>query len=492
MSKLTGWRAFLALWGGQAVSMIGSGLFAFAVGVWVYQRTGSATMFGLILFFDIMPGILVAPYAGAVADRTSRRTLMLLGNTGAAVSSLLVAGIALAGVSNSSLWLLYPALVLGGVAASFHGAAYEASFALLVSERHLGRANGLTQLAYGVAEVVAPAVAGVLLLHMRIWALILLDVASFVIANIALLVLAIPRPVAGDDGERPTGRLREDLTYGLRYIGRHRGLLMLLLLFSVLNFFANLAVVGVTPMILAFGDAAMLGTITAFGGVGIIVGGLLMTTWGGTRRRVTSLLSGTALAGVFVVVYGSRPSAVVAAAGAFGFFFCLPVINASSAAIWQARVPVAVQGRVFAVRRVIAQATGPVAFIAGGPLIDGVFNRLLAGGGAARALGPLFGTGTGRGIGVLFAGMGLVMLLVSLAGAASPALRGVEDAVPAIGQEPVPSGAGVPYGAGEAVPAGADPDGVAVPEPAAPAVPQQPAPDAVPAGPATAHQPTNP
>ncbi|GAA2356676.1 hypothetical protein Cme02nite_50050 [Catellatospora methionotrophica] len=427
MSKLTGWRAFTALWGGQTVSMIGSGLFAFAVGVWVYQRTGSATMFSLILFFDMMPGILIAPYAGVVADRVNRRTLMLLANTGCAISSLLVAAIALADPSPSWLWLLYPALILGGVSASFHGAAYEASFALLVEERHLGRANGLMQFGYGVAEVAAPLAAGILLLYMDIWTLILFDVLTFVVANIALLLLAIPRPDPEDGQDEPTGRLREDLTYGLRFLRRRPGLLMLLGLFAMLNFLASLAVVAVTPLVLSFGDEAALGTVTALGGAGIIVGGLLMTAWGGTRRRIVGLLAATALAGVFLALYGVRPSVLLVAVGAFGFFFSLPIINASSGAIWQASVPPAVQGRVFAVRRILAQASGPIAFIVGGLAIDRWLSPLLAEpGGAADVLGPVFGTGTGRGIGLLFVAMGALMIVVAALGAASPALRGVE------------------------------------------------------------------
>ncbi|NUT04936.1 MAG: MFS transporter, partial [Hamadaea sp.] len=311
---------------------------------------------------------------------------------------------------------------------------------------HLGRANGLMQFGYGVAEVGAPLAAGVLLLYMQIWTLILVDVLTFVVANVTLLLLSIPRTAADSGEDEPTGRLREDLTYGLRFLRAKPGLLMLLVLFATLNFLASLAVVAVTPMVLSFGDEAALGTVTAVGGAGIIVGGLLMTAWGGTRRRVVGLLAATAVAGLFLALYGVRPSVLLVAFGAFGFFFCLPIINASSGAIWQASVPPAVQGRVFAVRRVLAQASGPIAFIVGGLVIDRWLSPLLAEPGGARdVFGPVFGTGQGRGIGLLFVAMGVLMVVVAAVGAASPALRGAEAASGGA-DEPTPAAVTSPAG----------------------------------------------
>lgn len=433
MKSLTGWRAFLTLWGGQTVSMIGSGLFAFAIGVWVYQRTGSATLFGLILFFDMMPGILAAPYAGVVADRMNRRTLMLLGDTGAAISSLAVAAIAFVDDDASHVWLMFLPLAFGGVAAAFHGAAFEASFALLVEEKHLGRANGLMQLSFGLAEVLAPLLGGVLMVTFDLWTVILADVATFLVSLAALSLIRIPdaEPVVEEEEEEAGVGLRREVTYGLRYIRRRSGLVVLLLIFSGLNFAANLMFVGITPMVLSFANAAALGTIAALGGAGMIVGGLLMGVWGGTKRKVVGLLGGAALVGVFAIVYGLRPSIVLAGIGAFGFFFFLPVINASSAAIWQAKVAPGAQGRVFAVRRVIAQASAPIAFLVGGFVIDRLFRDLLSPPGRlADVLGPVFGTGEGRGIGVLFALVGMGMIGLALLGWLNPSLRSIEDEEP--------------------------------------------------------------
>lgn len=438
MFKFTGWRAFLALWSGQAVSLVGSGLFAFAVGVWVYQRTQSATMFALILFFDMLPAVLAAPYAGVVADRMNRRTLMILGNLGAALSALLVALVAAVDPPNSQLWLLFPPLVLGGVAASFHGAAYEASLSLLVEEKHLGRANGLIQLSMGLGEILAPAIAGVLFVLVQVWALILFDVASFLVATLALLVIRIPsthEPIGAVASGAEKRSLRDDLLYGLRYLRPRHGLLALLWIFALLNLFISVAMGAVTPMVLGFTDARGLGLIAAMGGAGLIAGGLLMTVWGGLKRRITMLLAGLLAAGFFVILYGIRPSVPLIAVGAFGTFFTVAVANAASGAIWQSQVAPQAQGRVFAVRRIVAQLSAPLGLLIVGPLIDGVFRHLLDDSGSG-----LFGSGSARGIGVLFVAMGVIVIVISVVAWTRPAVRGVEtDAVPEPEPQPSPA-----------------------------------------------------
>jgi MFS transporter, DHA3 family, macrolide efflux protein len=443
MERLSGWRGFLAVWAGQSISLVGSGMYAFAVGVYVYERTRSATLFGLILFFEMLPGVLIGPYAGVVADRVNRRAIMLAGNAGAIAGAVLVILATMHGHVN--FWLLYPSLVAGSVSATFHAAAYESSIVLLMPERRWNRANGLVQLGEAIANVSAPLAAGTLLLTLHILGLILLDIATFGVAFVALLLLKMPDVPAAEPGhpapgggtaQAPARSLRDDLSEGLRFIRGSGGLPSLLVMFGVLNFFVNIAVVAATPLVLAFASPATFGAVAAAGGAGMVAGGLVMVIWKGPARRVPLMLAALCGSGIFIGLYGVRPWAPLVAAAQFGFFFCLPIANASSSGIWQRRVPVGMQGRVFAVRRMLAQVTVPVAILAAGPLIDHVFKPALAPGARlAPALGPVFGTGPGRGIGLLFVLMGLAMVATALAGAANPRLRAAEGTEPA---RPVP------------------------------------------------------
>jgi MFS family permease len=442
MEKLTGWRGFLAVWAGQAVSRVGTGMYAFGVGVFVYQRTQSATLFGLILFFEMLPGVLIAPYAGVVADRVNRRTIMLFGNAGMIGGALVVI---LATMHDQvNVWMLYPALVITSVAAAFHAAAYESSIVLLMPESRWNRANGLIQLGEAIANVSAPLAAGALLIVLHIWGLILLDIATFGVAFLALLVLKMPDVASGaakqqGDAELapPKPLLRDDLRYGWRFLRASSGLPTLLTLTSMLNFFVNIAVVGATPLILSFTDPATFGVIAAAGGAGMVAGGLVMVAWKGPAKRVPLLLTGLCGTGIFIGLYGVRPSVVLVAAAQFGFFFCLPIVNAMGAGIWQRRVPADAQGRVFAVRRMLVTVMVPIAILVAGPLIDHVFKPLLTEHGSlAGVFGPILGTGPGRGIGLLFVLLGAAMFATSLIAATNPRLRAVEDTEPAVAPAP--------------------------------------------------------
>ncbi len=436
MEKLTGWRGFLAVWAGQSVSLVGSGMYAFAVGVFVYERTRSATLFGLILFFEMLPGVLIAPYAGVVADRVNRRTVMLFGNAGMIAGALVV--LLATRHNHVNAWELYPALVIGSVFAQFHAAAYDSSIVLLMPEARWNRANGLVQLGEAIANVSAPLAAGTLLILLHIWGLILIDIATFGVAFAALLLLKMPdvatgggRPAAqADDAEPapPKPRLRDDLRYGWRFIRSRAGLPSLLATFSLLSFFVNIAVVAATPLVLSFTDSATFGVVAAAGGAGMVTGGLVMVSWKGPARRVPLMMTALCGTGIFIGLYGVRPSAVLIGAAQFGFFFCLPIANASGAGIWQRLVPAEAQGRVFAVRRMLATVMVPVAILIAGPLIDDVFKPLLTPHGSlAGLLGPVLGIGPGRGIGLLFVLLGLAMLITALTGFANPRLRALED-----------------------------------------------------------------
>jgi MFS transporter, DHA3 family, macrolide efflux protein len=165
----------------------------------------------------------------------------------------------------------------------------------------------------------------------------------------------------------------------------------------------------------------------------MVAGGLVMVVWKGPARRVPMMLAALCGTGIFIALYGVRPSALLVAVGQFGFFFCLPIANAPAAGIWQRRVPAGAQGRVFSVRRMLARVTVPIALLIAGPLIDHVFKPLLTRhASVARVLGPVVGgTGPGRGIGLLFVLLGLAMLITTLIAAANPRLRAVEDGEPA-------------------------------------------------------------
>ncbi|XVV07119.1 MFS transporter [Actinosynnema sp. CA-248983] len=413
-------KRFALVWAGQLISVIGSALTAFVLGVWVYLGTGSVTQFVLIQFCAVVPGILLAPYAGALADRYDRRRIMLAADTGAG----LVTALLLVAVSTDSLavWQIYVAAALTATLNSFHLIAYQALVPALVPAEHLGRVNGLMQLTQGV-QIAAPLVAGALLGLVGLRGVLVIDVVSMVFAVAALLLARLP---AGASGSRGSGA--QGLGAGLRWLRGAPGLFMLCAVFGVWNFLFAVAGGLVQPLILSFSSPATLGVLMAAGGSGLFVGGLVMGAWGGPKRRVLGIYAGLGLGGVFLVLHSLAPSPWLIAVAAPAFLFTLPLMNTCCVTLLQTKVDKDVLGRVLGVVRALSTAAMPIAYLVIGPLSDGVAEPLMASDGAlASTLGALIGTGEGRGIALIFLVVGVLMLALTAFAWSRPRLRTVDD-----------------------------------------------------------------
>lgn len=430
----SGFRTFLVIWSGQLVSLTGSGLTGFALGVWVYQRTGSVTQFALISLFTALPGILFSPLAGALVDRWDRRWAMILSDTGAGLCTLIVA--LLLAANRLEVWQIYILMALSSTFSAFQWPAYSASITLLVPKEHFGRASGMVQLGEAFAQIASPTLAGVLIGVIQVEGIILIDFLSFILAVLTLSLVRIPKPKTTAEGMAGQGSLLREAAYGWRYIRARPGLLGLLLLFAATNFTSGIVQVLFTPLVLSFTTAAVLGTILSIGGLGFLGGSLTMSAWGGPNTRVYGIYAFLLLQSVVLFAAGFPPQVTVLAAAAFLYFFSHPIVNGCSQAIWQSKTAPDVQGRVFAVRRMIAWSSLPLAYLAAGPLADQIFEPLLYEGGAlANSVGQIIGTGQGRGIGLLFIILGIVSLLATAAGILYPRLREVETELPDISIE---------------------------------------------------------
>ncbi|NET37740.1 MAG: MFS transporter [Cyanothece sp. SIO1E1] len=420
---------FILVWFGQVISLIGSGLTGFALGVWVYQTTGSVTQFSLIYLFTELPAILVAPVAGAIADRWDRRWVMILSDTGSGLSTVAIA--LLLWLGQLEIWQIYLAMAVSSTCKGFQQPAYYASPTLLVAKEHFGRANGMIQLGKAADHLFAPILAGVLVGLIQVRGVILIDFATFCFALFTLLVVRFPKHQQSPEVQMAQNSLWQDIGYGWNYILARPGLLMMLMFFVATNFTIGLAQVLVTPMVLSFADAQVLGRILSLGGSGWLLGAILMSTWGGPKRRVYGVFGFELLLGVAILVAGLRPSPLLITAAAFTLFFCVPMITGCSNAIWQVKVAPAVQGRVFAMRGAIAWASFPLAYLLAGPLADQVFQPLLSPNGLlASSVGQLIGVGAGRGIGLLFIIIGIFIILATSATYQYPRIRLVEDELP--------------------------------------------------------------
>jgi MFS transporter, DHA3 family, macrolide efflux protein len=425
-SKLISFSALLL---GQFVSVLGSGMTGFALGVWVFQRTGSSTDFALISLFAVLPGLVIAPFAGALVDRWDRRFAMILGDTGAAIGTVVVA--ILLYTNHLEIWQIYLVNIWISTFGAFQGPAFAASVTMLVSKEHFGRASGLVQMGIAIGQIASPIMAGALMGLIQLHGIITVDFVTYLFSLLVLLFIRIPRPPESAEGRAARGSLLREASFGWEYVKARPGLLGLLVFFAVVNFGTGFVQVLITPLVLSFTNAATLGTIVSIAGLGLLAGSLLMSIWGGPKRRVYGIFGCMIISGLVLLLGGFRPNVALVATAAAIFLFTTPVINGCSSAIWQSKVPPDVQGRIFAIRLMIGWSTLPISYLLAGPLADKVFEPALAvGGPLAGTVGQFLGTGPGRGIGFLFMLLGLFNFAITIGGFLYPRLRNLETELP--------------------------------------------------------------
>ena len=426
-SPVSDTRSFLVIWVGQVVSLIGSGLTGFALGVWTYEQTRSVTQLSLIALCSRVPGIVVSPLAGALVDRLDRSWVLVLCQLGAGASILSMFAAVLVG--HLSLWHICIALTINSALGAFQWLAFSATVTLLVPKKHFGRASGLVATGDSLGLLLSPLLGGLLLVLIQVQGIFLIDFATFIFAVATLLLVRIPQPLKSAHAPANESLFKE-IRYGFAYVIARPGLLGLLLFFACTNFLGGFLTVLTAPLILSFTTGPVLGMVLSIGGCGLLAGSLVMSAWGGPTRRMSGVFAFEILGAVCLVLAGLSASARLVAIAAFFFYFSRPFINGCSQAIWQSKIPPDLQGRVFALRRVLAWSTLPLAYLLAGPLADHFFEPLLSETGPlASSVGWLIGTGPGRGIGFLFTILGLLIMLTVSVGYSYSRLRLVEDEI---------------------------------------------------------------
>lgn len=424
-----GMTTFLLVAIGQIVSVTGSALTGFALGAWVYQGTRSTTLFSLILLFTVLPSLLFAPLAGALVDRWDRRRVMIVADSGAALCTALLIFL----IRNGwlEIWHIYLIMGFNSLFRALQVPAYTASVSLLVPKDQLGRANGVMQLETTLSYLLSPILAGWLLDRVGIVGVMWIDLATFLFAVSIVLAAHIPRPQVPkkDPASRPS--LWKDMAIGWQFISSRGGFLSLMVLFGLGNYANLMTDTLMAPMLLELSSPTVLGSVISTGGLGMLVGTLLMSAWGGPKKRITAVLVFKTLAGLAIMGIGLFRSIPLIALATFFYYLPFPLVNGSDQAIWQRKVPPELQGRVFSIRRMLARSMIPLAYLTAGPLSDQVFRPLLRANGAlASSVGQCFGVGPGRGMGLLIFLMGLFIVTLTAATALNPRVWNIEEELP--------------------------------------------------------------
>ena len=426
-------KTFLMIWMGQLISEMGSAMTSFALLIWAYERTGKATTLAMLGFFGCISYAITASFAGVYVDRWNRRLIMIVADFGAGLMTLFLLILFIAG--HLQIWHFYLVQTVSGVFRAFQSPAYAASVSMLVPQEQLTRVNGMISFSNYSSTALAPICAALLLAVSDLSLILMIDIVSMLIAVTTLLFVIIPQPEGKPKSRMMLMDLLRESRFGIRFIFSYTGLRGILAIYFCINLFGTITYLAIlSPMILArsAGDTVVLSAVQTAMGIGGIAGALLVSLWGSSKNRVKTFLLAT-MASFLVsdLLFAVGQSLIVwIIAGAF-CTLTIPFISSPYFAIWQIKVPAALQGRVFSVRNMFQVGSQPIGYLLGGILADYVFEPAMLSGGVLEPIfGWLVGTGPGTGMGVMFLFTCIMGSLTGLCGFFIPAVRNVETDLP--------------------------------------------------------------
>ncbi len=429
---LTGMKGFTVIWFGQVISQLGTAMTRFTLTIWTYTITEQATATALVFFCSFMPSILLSPIAGALVDRWNRKLILFISDLGAGLVTIGL--LVLYATNNLEVKHLYLTTAIASIFESFQFPAYYASISMMLSKAQYTQASGMLSLLESISGVTAPVLAGFLFALIGIKGIMTIDILTFLVAISALLFIHIPQPEKTAVEKVSSVSLWQDSIYGFRYISKRPSLSGLVLIFFSINITFGFYMALFAPMILARSNnnQVIFGIVSSAFGIGGIAGGVLMSCWGGPTRKIHGVLLGVAFTSLLgTMLMGLGQNLPVWATAAFFTKFFPPIAYGCNQAIWQAKVPPDLQGRVFGVQRQIGEITMPLAIIIAGPLADYVFEPAMQPGGSIVPMfGGIIGIGPGAGMGLVLFILGLLGILIGLGGYLFKIIKNAEDILP--------------------------------------------------------------
>lgn len=373
-----GWlRSFGFLWTGQVFSLLGSGLVQFAIVWWLTRETGSAVILTTATFFAILPEVVLSPFAGALVDRWNRKWVMILADTCVAVVTLLLA--VLFYLNLIEIWMIYVAIMLRSLGSAFQYPAMQASTSLMVPEEQLARVSGANQTLRGILSIATPPLGALLMELLPFFGVISIDIVTAIIAVTLVFLIKIPQPKVDRSTVVTVKTVMDDVIEGAKFMLNWKGAVAMGLIAAVVNFVLAPAS-ALLPLLVTghfSGGVWEFSILESVAGIGMIVGGLLLTIWGGFKRKIYTTMLGLIGIGIGMLGLGLAPASLfwvgVIGYGITGIM--LPLANGPIMAILQANVPAEMQGRVFTLLSSVVGIMMPISMLVAAPVAGWISVR---------------------------------------------------------------------------------------------------------------------
>lgn len=423
--------SYFILWIGQLISMVGTSTTSFALTIWAWQETGQATTLALAGFLSFFPVVIVSPFAGVFADRWSRKTILIVADSVAGMASVTLLLLYTSGTL--AIWHIYVLSFISSVVGSFQYPAMAASVRMLVPEKHRSRANGMRSVARSAIQIGTPVIAGILLASTGYETVFIIDIVTFCVAVLTLTFIRIPQPKRSKSAGDDSSSIWKEVVEGLQYIFKRRSLLSLTVVGTLLNFLGMIGLVVLEPMILARtnGSQVILGTVLSALASGGIVGGLIISVWGGPKRKIYGVILGIVGGSLSLAALGLGQNIIAWCVSGFVLVCFMPMVDAFSDTIMQNKILPSFQGRYFASNRALSQIGTSAAYLVSGFLADHIFEpSLLPGGVLTDSFGWLVGIGSGAGMGLMIFFSGLFGVVIGVIAILYKPLREIEALLP--------------------------------------------------------------
>lgn len=372
MSSERPMRPFMIVFAGQAFSLFGSRLVQFSLVWWITETTGLASTLAFASIVAMLPQVLLGPFAGALVDRWNRKTVMMVSDS--FISLVVVALAFLYGTGAVQLWHVFLAMFIRSLGGAFQWPAMQATTTLMVDKENLSRVAGMNQSLQGLAAIVAPPLGAFLMQIIPIQIILLIDVATAVLAVGPLFFIKVPQPIREVTEVLGLKTVLSDMREGARFVWSWRGLRIIMGMSMIINFLMSPAF-SLLPLVVTNhfdGGAVELGWLQSANGVGMIAGGLLLGAWGGFRKRIVTAMTAIILSGVFIVAFSFMPPQLFLTA--VGCVFAFAVFNAMANGTFfssmQAVIPPEMQGRVFTILMSLSGGMTPFGLAFAGPVSD--------------------------------------------------------------------------------------------------------------------------
>ena len=402
-------QKFLVIWSGQLLSTIGSNMTSFALTIWAWEKTGTATALAFISFAFLAPNMLTGLFMGIIVDRCDRKSLMILGDVITGIVSIIL--LLLYFFATLEIWHIYLLIALTSPFSQLQSLASETIVADLVSPQNYTRAGSLTSmLGYG-SQIVAPALAGFLYPIMRLKGILLIDLFTLIVAIITIIITPIKRTKI----LLKSHKISSNFTEVISYLKKNTMLRTIIFIEILFWFVHDISGTIFKPLILSRtdGDILILGSISAAAGIGGVIGGLIITFWGGFKNHSQGLILGMMSAGICKFIFGLGQSALIWIPLQFFSSLNFPLIYSSRQALYLAEIPSNLQGRIFAFSSWLRLGVGAISALLGGVLADQFFEPFMM---TNNILSPIFGADKGAGMSFLYVLCSVGMFLVGFWG----------------------------------------------------------------------------